>query len=687
MNEEFATFHDYVDIIYRKKWLIVMVFVCVFLTTLFFVQRQPQRYSSVTTLYLEYASRGVSAYGSTPIVVSLSSSGGSPAGSKARPIEFYLGVFDSRSFRDAVRRNLVQYAMDVGMDREEASQRASDALRSLGVAPGRHEGYYTITVEASSPDIAYAADSIAVYLFIERCKEFARHEITTMERFLDMTFDSARVALVRAENALQSFREQHNLIEVREAETNPGLPVEYLRLLEGYYDARRDRQVAQATLAATAQAAELIQQSYDSLALDQVLRAVPAKDLAEVRERTRNARTELQIKEYQEQEFKRQLEQYERAHPELPTISLTYMRLVRERDIYENLTNQLLARREELRVQAAAESGGVKVIDDPTPGYAMPSRARVTLIMGIVIGLVFGIGVAFFWEFMDPNIKTTNEIPKIFGVTAMGTIPSIGAVKRRRSNGRMPSGLRSALISEDNPKDPVAEAYRTLRTSIMYSAGDHRLRSFVISSSGQAEGKSVTTANLAITCAQMGQKTVIVDGDLRRPVQHVFFELERDGGLTEYVLQDLPLSDVAKPSGIENLDIITAGITPPNPAPLLASNGMRERLEELKARYDLIIIDSPPIIAVTDAVLLGKLTEGILMVVRCAATPRVTAKHAVSVLANAKVPFLGAIFNDVDVTRHYGGYYYYHYYYHYYYGGYYTRIRDEKADRAEKATT
>jgi tyrosine-protein kinase Etk/Wzc len=687
MNEEFATFHDYVDVIYRKKWLIVMVFVCVFLTTLIFVQRQPQRYSSVTTLYLEYASRGVSAYANSPIVVSLGSSGGSLGGSNARPLEFYLGVFDSRSVRDAVRRNLVQYAMDVGMDRQEASGLAVDVLRPLSIAPGRHEGYYSITVEASSPDIAYAADSIASYLFIERCKGFARHEFTTMEEFLDITFDSARVALLRAENALQSFREQHNLIEVKESETNPGLPVEYLRLLEGYYDARRERQTAQATLAATAQAAELIEQSYDSLAMDQVLRAVPAKDLAEVRERARNARTELRIKEYQEQDFKKQLEQYERAHPELPTISLTYMRLVREREIYGNLTNQLLERREELRVQAAAESGGLKVIDAPTPGSAMPSRARVTLILGIVIGLVFGISVAFFWEFIDPNIKTTAEIPKVLGVAAMGTIPSIGTARSRRRDGRTPSGRRGALISESNPKDPVAEAYRTLRTSIMYSAGDHRLRSFVISSSGQSEGKSVTTANLGITCAQMGQKTVIVDGDLRRPVQHVFFDLERDAGLTEYVLQDLPLSDVAKPSGIQNLDIITAGITPPNPAPLLASQGMRERLEELKAHYDLIVIDSPPIIAVTDAVLLGKLTEGILMVVRCAATPRMTARHAVSVLANAKVTLLGAIFNDVDVTRHYGGYYYYHYYYHYYYGGYYGRSPDDKTGRAKKAVT
>ena len=682
MNEELGTFRDYIDIVYRKKWLVVMVFVCVFLTTLFLVQRQPQRYSSLTTLYLEYTP-GALGYVSAAPAVSLGSTPSAPVG-RARPLEFYLGIFDSRSFRGSVNRSLRRYSMDLGMERAEASERARDALRSLTITPGRHEGYYTVSVEASSPDIAFAADSIATFLFIERCKEFARHEVTTVEQFINVTFDSARTALVRAENTLQDFRERHNLLELGKAEANPGLPLEYVRLLEGYYDARRERLAAQATLAATTQAAEFIGQSYDSLALEQVLRAVPAKDLAEARESIRKARIELQIKEYQERDFKNQLDGYERSHPELPTISLAYFRLVRERDIYENLTNQLLERREELRVQAAAETGGVKVIDDPSPGEAMPSRARVMLAIGIVIGLVFGVSVAFFWEFMDPNIKTTAEIPKLMGVTAMGTIPSIGGAKRRRTNGRLPPGRRIALISEGSPKDPVAEAYRTLRTSLLYSLGDQRLRSFVISSSGQAEGKSITTANLAITCGQMGQRTLIIDGDLRRPIQHILFDLDRDGGLTEYVLQDLPLSDVAKPSGVENLDVITAGITPPNPAPLLGSQGLRERLEELRSKYELIVIDSPPIIAVTDALLLGKVTDGVLMVVRCAASPRATAKHAVSVLANARVPLLGAVLNDVDVTRHYGGYYYYNYYYHYYYGGYYGSTRDDNGAEGSK---
>jgi len=683
MNEETPGFHDYIDIIYRKKWLIVMVFVCVFLTTLYYVQRQPQRYSSSSTLYLEYA-KGVAGTGPTVPISLGAGGGGSYQG--PRSLEFYLGIFDSRSFRESVRQDVANYAMKLGMDHLEAISRARDAVNSLTISPGRYQGYYYVSVEASSPDIAYAADSIAIALYIDRCRTFARQETYAMEKFVDVQFDSARESLKSAEDTLQAFRRQHNLLQLGTESINPGLPIEYVRLVEGYYDARKERQTAQATLEATTQAAGLISQSYDSVALDQIRRAFPAKELADVQERVRKARTELQIKEYQERSFQTQLQVYERAHPELSAISIAYLRLVRERDIYERLTSLLMERREELRVQAASESGGVKVIDSSTQGVAVPSRARIMLILGVVLGLVFGIGVAFAWELMDPNIKTSSEIPRVIGAAAIGTIPSIGVMKRRRDNGRAPTGRHSALISEGNPKDPVAEAYRTLRTSLMYSAGEHKLRSLVISSAGQSEGKSITTANLGITCAQMGQRTLILDGDLRRPIQHIFFDIDRDGGLTEFLVQDLPLSDVIKASGVENLEIITAGITPPNPAPILASQAMHNRLEELGKIYDIILIDSPPIIAVTDAVLLGKMTDGVLMVVRCAATPRAAAKHAVSVLQNANVSLLGAILNDVDVTRHYGGYYYYNYYYHYYYGGYYGSSSDgDKKELSKKA--
>jgi len=672
MNEESTALREYTDIVYRKKWLIVAVFVSVFLSTLYYVQRQQQLYASGSTLYLEYADR-------TPGIATVVSLGGPATGGRQRPLEFYLGIFDSRSFREQVDDGLIHYAIRLGMDPAEAERRADIKLQ---IFPGEHEGYYTIRSEATSPDIGYAADSIATYLFVDRCRELAQLEARTMVRFIEMQFDSARVSLARAEDALQDFRRANNLLQLSQTGTvEEGLPMEYVRLLEGYYDARKERQTAQATLDATTRAGQLIQQSYDSVATDRDRRANPALEMYEVRESIRKASTELQIKEFQERSFQTQLQTYEATHPELSNVTLTYMRLDRERDIYQRLGNLLLERREELRVQASSETGGVKVIDRPTYGIAVPSRARVTLVLGLVIGLVFGMGAAFVWELFDSNIKSSAEVSDVLGVSAIGSIPSIGMSREPRMNGRPGSRGRSMLISEVSPKDPVAEAYRTLRTSLMYSVGDPALHTIVISSAGQAEGKSVTTANLGITCAQMGQRTLILDCDLRRPVQHSLFRLEREGGLTEFLLQDLDLADVIKPSGAEGLDVITAGIAPPNPAPLLASRAMADRLAQLRKGYDLVIMDSPPIIAVTDAVILGKLANGVLLVVRCAVTPRAAARHALSILTGANVPVLGAILNDIDISRHYGGYYYYSYYHHYY-GGYYgSEVKETRSTK------
>jgi capsular exopolysaccharide synthesis family protein len=669
MNEEHVNVHDYVDIVYRKKWLIVMIFSCVFLTTLFFVQRQPQNYLSNSTIYLDHSKSGMM------MPESMIDLGKGRQMSQARPLQFYLGIFDSRSFRQAVKSRLVSYAEGLGMDTWSAKIHAGTAMRRLQIKRGTHEGYYVISVQAGTPDIAYATDSIATYLFIERCVEIVRGETTSMAFFVEQQFQSARDSLSSAESQINKFRRDHNLIQISSAaQANPGLPIEYVRLVEGYYEAQKHRQSALATLEATVKAASLSQESLDSLGGSSVARARPVQEVADLKEFLRKARIDLQIKQLQERSFLGQLRAYERSHPEISEVTVQYVRLNGERTIYQKLSGLLLERRVELRVQAASESGGLQVIDRPVRGIPIRSNTTVLLTLGAVIGLVFGVGVAFLWETMDPNIKSSADVTKTMGTTSIGTIPRIGLAKKSSSVRGSTSSQNVHLISSGNPRGPIAEAYRALRTSLLYS-GDKTLGTIVLTSPGQSEGKSLTTANLGITCAQMGQRVVIIDGDLRRPVQHTLFNLERERGLTEFLLQDMPLDQVVKPSGVDNLDIVTSGVTPPNPAPLLASEALSEGLRRIKQEYDLILIDSPPVIAVTDPVLLGRLSDGVLVVVRCAMTPRTAAKHAYSTLSGAGVSVIGAVLNDVDVSRHYGGYHYY-YYYHYYYGYYGYRGAD-----------
>ena len=682
MQEESISIHDYLDIVYRKKWLIVLVFACVFLATLYIVQKQPQQYASGSKIYLEYV-----AGNTLPTLAELA--GGRK--SSQRSVEFYLGVFNSSSFRRAVHHNLVGHAIRLGMNELDAAEISGQTLRSLRMLSWRYEGYYRITVRSATPDIAFAADSIATGLYAEHCRIIANQEAETMAQFVEVQFDSARENLTRAEESLQEFRRRNNLFPLSSGGRTAasGLTIEYQRLVESYYDARRDRQAAQASLDAAVQNAALLESSLDTLGRDWITRANPQRELSEMRDLARRAQTELKLKEFQERSFEGQLRQYENEHPELTEIAVTHMRLVRERDIYEDLTSQLIQRREELRLAAKSESGGVRIIDEASSGAKIPTDAATTLSIGAAIGLVFGVGLAFLWEMMDSNVKTSADVRRATGLSVVGTVPRITLGRQPKRGGRGRSYVqRALLLSEAGPRGPVAEAYRTLRTSLLYSVADKDLKTLVISSPGQSEGKSLTTANLAITCAQMGQRTLLIDGDLRRPVQHTLFGIDREIGLTDLLLRDLTLEEVAKPSGVENLDIVSAGVTPPNPAPLLASEEMSRRLDEMEAAYDLVLIDSPPVIAVTDPVLLGRMGDGMILVVRCAATPRAAVQHAAGLLESSQVPVLGCILNDVDVSRHYGGYHYYYYYYHYYYGYYGSESKDAaKAAAAEKETT
>ncbi|HNZ39271.1 MAG TPA: GNVR domain-containing protein, partial [Candidatus Latescibacteria bacterium] len=463
MHDEKKDFRVYVDVVYRKKWLILFIFLIVFLTTLYFVRRQAPSYTSSSSIYIESGNPNAMA-----LTVSSDAQG-------KRPIEFFMGILESRSFRESVRDAVRGHAISRGMPPIQATDLSAKAIESLQVKRSKNEGFYTLTAESESPDIAYATDSLTVGLFIERCILYARQQTSGMTAFVAMQFDSARARLERAEDNLQAFRKQHNLIQVGgDPATDPSLPIDYVRLVEGYYDARQERQTAQAALEAAEEASRLLRINLDTLATDKLRRALPALDLAEAEERTRKARTDLQLKELQEQSFLSQLQAYEASHPGLSDVSIGYLRLVRERDIYVRLSDLLLERREELRVKSASETGGVRVVDAPSEATPKPSRALLILVFSAIIGLSLGVGAAFLLEMMDTSVRTVGDITEALEVPTIGTIPSIGVApggKRRRESER-----RRVLISDGNPKDPVAEAYRTLRTSLLYSSGDQPIR-------------------------------------------------------------------------------------------------------------------------------------------------------------------------------------------------------------------
>jgi tyrosine-protein kinase Etk/Wzc len=209
---------------------------------------------------------------------------------------------------------------------------------------------------------------------------------------------------------------------------------------------------------------------------------------------------------------------------------------------------------------------------------------------------------------------------------------------------------------------------------------DQKLKSILITSSGPKEGKSTTAANLAIALAQAGNKVVLIDGDLRRPVVHSIFGMDKEDGLTNHFMGTLSYKKLARKTIIDNLSIITSGVLPPNPSELLASEKMQELLSQLQDDYDIILVDSPPIIAVTDAAILSTKVDGTILVVSSGQTNRDAIQRARDLLENVDARILGVLLNGVDLQGMYGSYYYY-YYYHYYYNYYSKPGKKHKRSR------
>lgn len=215
------------------------------------------------------------------------------------------------------------------------------------------------------------------------------------------------------------------------------------------------------------------------------------------------------------------------------------------------------------------------------------------------------------------------------------------------------------LITHLNPRSPISEQYRTLRTNLQFSAIDQTLQTILVTSSGPGEGKSITIANLAVTYAQQSKKVLLIDADMRKPTVHYTFRLENIRGLSNLLIDELNIDDVVNHSSIENLNVITCGPIPPNPAELLGSKRMERIVEEAKEKYDIILFDTPPVLAVTDAQILTNIVDGALLVIRSGETEHAAALKAKESLDQAKGKLLGIVLNDQQKNQTDNYYYYY----------------------------
>jgi polysaccharide biosynthesis transport protein len=282
------------------------------------------------------------------------------------------------------------------------------------------------------------------------------------------------------------------------------------------------------------------------------------------------------------------------------------------------------------------------------PSGSVGAGALSNVLLAAAIGFVLSAGAAFLLEYLDDSIKSADDVTHTLGLPTMGQIAYISG-----------SNNSDKLITILQPRSPISEAYRILRTNLQFSVVDRALKTVMITSSSPEEGKSLTAANLAVVMAQAGAKTLLIDADLRRPTQHEIFDLDNNVGLSLLLsMNPLPIDNILQNSSIENLKIVTAGPLPPNPAELLGSKRMVALLETFKQHADFIVMDSPPILVVSDSLALANHVDATLFVMVAGHTRRGAAQHSKEALAAIGTSIAGVVLNRVAQRSASYSYYY-----------------------------
>lgn len=393
----------------------------------------------------------------------------------------------------------------------------------------------------------------------------------------------------------------------------------------------------------------------------------------EIRSQQIELRFQMTSLEIREAAIRKEREELTPRLPELANLKLDAERLKREVDSIEARLNE--ASDKEMEIRADIERGPGSVERQGAIAAALPilppggRQKWVNFAIGGLIGFVVIFGFAMMMEYNDTSIRSIEDVNEYIGLEVIGTIPRMRFGRPRGGRRRRATyvstvdeeQIDSCIVTQHDPKSPISEAYRTLRTNFQFATIKDKARTVMVTSAVPGEGKTTTAVNLAVTMADRGMRVLIVDTDLRRPNVHRVLRMERGPGLADVLREGLEPKSVIRPTRIENLWIISSGRVPPNPSELIGSDHMAQLMAQLGDEFDLVICDAPSVLVVTDPVLLATHVDTCMMVVSTNNARRETVIRAKKLLTTAQVAVAGVVVNGLETTRRH--YYYYYYYY------------------------
>ena len=593
-------------------------------------------------------------------------------------------------------------AADIGSDGIPLSPAAA-ALRSrLAVEPQPGGRLVNLRINAYDPSWAASVANTWAQLYIEQSLSFRYTTSSEATDWLSERVAEQKARVEQAERALLEYRARQGIGAFNEGD---GIVTEKITTLAGaLMDARMSRMERETLLGQARSLPPLQLATFPSVMQSGVVQALRAQ-IAELRaEETRlseslgprhpdmlrvaseiqaaeeKLRNEIQavvaglLAEYQtarskEEKIAADLEEAKREALETNRKSLEFSILKREVDTNKDLLESLMSRSKETGLETELKSTNVRIVERAEAPRApvWPRKSR-NYQLALLLGLALGIGLAVLFEHLDNTLKTPEDVKEHLGLPFLGMVPDVST---RSGSTRFPKA--SPLILK-NPQSAVAEAYRVLRTNLIFSSAQESGRLFLVSSAGPGEGKTTTVSNLASSLALNGARVLAVDADLRRPTMHQHFGLQKTPGLTDLIVGKCQASQAIQVTRYKGLQILPCGYVPPNPAELLGADSLKEILAAFKAHYEWVLIDTPPILGMADTPVLCPLMDGVVLVIGAEVASRPAIQRAVDQIASVGGHITGVVLNKVDLDRN-------AYYYSQYYGEYYRSYYAEGAGR------
>lgn len=563
----------------------------------------------------------------------------------------------------------------------------------IKVEPIRNSRLVDVSFEAKDPVLAARIANTLAQAYIEKNLETKLKAVKGAVRWLHNRIETEREKVEKSEQSLLAYKEKHNIVtdftsdvekitaqklaqlntQVVEAESvrvEAETRYKQALALEGTPDMLDSipevlkneliQQIKSMEVELYKRISELSkkygQKHPQMVAIQAELKTLQKRKTYEVKRVVNSLRNEYRVAQARERSLKAALAKQKKESLDLNQKAIEYGVLQREVESARQMYQLLINRFKETSLTEDMKTGNIRILDRAeVPKSPVRPRKQRNVLLAVIFGLIGGLGLTFFLEYLDNTIKDPEDIKRYLNIPYLGPVPVF-------ATGDNPDeGAASEMVVLDLPKSTASEAYRGIRTSILFSSAESEPQVIMVSSAGPQEGKTVTSSNLAITMAQSGSKVVLLDCDMRRPKLNKLFGISRNRGMTNLLVEKADLKPMIFNTSIPNLQVIPSGPIPPNPSEILGSNRMAELIKVLRKNYTRIVIDTPPITAVTDAAVLAKLVDGVVMVIRANSTVRDVAKNGLNQLKNVGAHLLGVVLNGVDMGR--GSYYYYQYYY------------------------